>query len=183
MSTKLTTSTGHAVDTNACAEGQAAADTSPDTMLDTPTMVDSRLLRLYEACRAFQNRLIEALVARLEILGYTRITASHLTFLAQLECGENHAAELARRTGISRQAVHKQVKELAALDLLVERADPHRRNQRTIVFTDRGTRLIADCRAILAELDAHLPNDDGMAPADDVLAFLTRAEGRLASDG
>ena len=75
------------------------------------------------------------------------------------------------------------MEELAALGLLSERADPDRRNQRTIVFTDRGTRLIADCRAILADLDAHLPNDDGMAPADDVLAFLTRAEGRLTSDG
>jgi DNA-binding MarR family transcriptional regulator len=142
-------------------------------------MADSRLLRLYQACRAFQDRLIEVLVGRLEALGYTRITASHLTFLAQLECGENHAAELARRTGVSRQAVHKQVKELAALDLLSERVDPHRRNQRTVVFTDRGVRLIADCRAILAELDWHLPSGEGTPPADDVLAFLTRVEGRL----
>lgn len=189
MSIKLTTSAGHAGDTNACAEGQTMPETTPgtgreigpDTPTMAPTMVDSRLLRLYQACRAFQDRLIEVLVARLEVLGYTRITASHLTFLAQLECGENHAAELARRTGISRQAVHKQVKELAALDLLAERADPHRRNQRAIVFTDRGTRLVADCRAILAELDGHLPREDGMAPADDVLAFLTCAEGRFTS--
>ena len=50
------------------------------------------------------------------------------------------------------------MEELAALGLLSERADPDRRNQRTIVFTDRGTRLIADCRAILADLDAHLSN-------------------------
>jgi DNA-binding MarR family transcriptional regulator len=145
-------------------------------------MADSQLLRLYQACRAFQDRVIQVLVARLETLGYTRIGAAHLTFLAQLECGENHAAELARRTGISRQAVHKQVKELAALDLLSERTDPRRRNQRTIVFTDRGIRLIADCRAILADLDATLPGDEGMTP-ESAVAFLGLAAGGVGARG
>ena len=107
-----------------------------------------------------------------------------MTFLAELECGENHAAELARRTGISRQAVHKQVKELAALGLLAERPDARRRNQRTIVFTDAGVQLIADARAILAEMDAALPAESDGASAADVLAFLSAAQERLdRSDG
>lgn len=182
MSTELTTSADNALNTKPCADGDATPDTTSEARPGTPAdaMVDSRMLRLYRACRAFQDRLIEQLAARLETLGYTRVTASHLTFLAELECGENHAAELARRTGISRQAVHKQVKELAALGLLAERADPHRRNQRTIVFTDRGTQLIADCRAILAEMDADLPRDDGMTP-DNAVSFLGLAAGRFGA--
>ena len=147
-------------------------------------MADSRMLRLFQACRRLQEQLTETLVARLRARGYQGVTAGHLTFLAELECGENHAAELARRTGISRQAVHKQVKELAALGLLDERPDPQRRNQRTIVFTDRGIQLIADARAILAEMDAELPASADGATPDDVLAFLGAAHERLdRSDG
>ena len=145
-------------------------------------MADSRQLRLFQACRRFQHRLTEVLVARLQTRGYTRLTASHLTFLAQLECGENHAAEIARQTGISRQAVHKQVKELAALGLLDERPHPGRGNQRPIVFTERGIQLIADCRAILADLDAALPADAGDLTAEDAVAFLGGAASRLAPD-
>jgi DNA-binding MarR family transcriptional regulator len=147
-------------------------------------MADSRMLRLFQACRQLQEQLTETLVARLRARAYQGVTAGHLTFLAELECGENHAAELARRTGISRQAVHKQVKELAALGLLDERPDPRRRNQRTIVFTDRGIQLIADARAILAEMDAELPASADGATPDDVLAFLGAAHERLdRSDG
>ena len=152
--------------------------------MPAPSMADSRMLRLFQACRRLQEQLTETLVARLRARAYQGVTAGHLTFLAELECGENHAAELARRTGISRQAVHKQVKELAALGLLDERPDPRRRNQRTIVFTDRGIQLIADARAILAEMDATLPAETDGATPDDVLAFLGAAHERLdRSDG
>lgn len=152
--------------------------------MPAPSMADSRMLRLFQACRRLQEQLTETLVARLRARAYQGVTAGHLTFLAELECGENHAAELARRTGISRQAVHKQVKELAALGLLDERPDPRRRNQRTIVFTDRGIQLIADARAILAEMDAELPASADGATPDDVLAFLGAAHERLdRSDG
>jgi DNA-binding MarR family transcriptional regulator len=147
-------------------------------------MADSRMLQLFQACRRLQERLTETLVARLRDRGYPAVTGGHLTFLAELECGENHAAEIARRTGISRQAVHKQVKELAALGLLAERPDPRRRNRRTIVFTDRGIQLIADARAILAEMDAALPVETDGATPSDVLAFLNAAQERLdSSDG
>jgi DNA-binding MarR family transcriptional regulator len=140
------------------------------------------LLRLFQACRSFQERLTEVLVERLRARGHERITAAHLTFLAQLECGENHAAELARRTGVSRQAVHKQVKELAALGLLEERADATRRNQRIIAFTDRGIQLIADCRALLADLNSALPSDAGGMTADGALTFLMQAADALSPE-
>lgn len=172
MSTKLTTSP----DTTPCADRERAAAAPSETM------ADSRLLQLFQACRKLQERLTEVLVERLRARGYMRITASHLLFLAQLECGENHAAELARQTGISRQAVHKQVKELAALGLLEERQNPERRNQRTIVFTARGSQLIAECRAILAQLDGLLPSDAAGTTPDGVLAFLGQAARRLPAD-
>lgn len=145
-------------------------------------MADSRLLHLYQACRQLQERLTQALVARLRARGYTRVTPAHLMFLGQLECGETHAAELARQTGISRQAVHKQVKELAGLGLLAERDGQRRGHRRAIVFTDRGVQLMADCRAILAEMDAQLPAGPDALPPEDAVAFLSRAAERLGSD-
>ncbi|MEM7226735.1 MAG: MarR family winged helix-turn-helix transcriptional regulator [Pseudomonadota bacterium] len=119
-------------------------------------MVDSFTLRLYHASRAFQSRVGAALLARLKARGYGHLTSSQLTFLAELDCGPNHGAEIARRTGVSRQAVHKLAKDLEAQGILALAPDPIRKNQNVITFTAAGTALMAECRGLLAELDQAL---------------------------
>ncbi len=114
-------------------------------------MVDSYSLRLYHASRAFQARVADALIRRLEERGYTRLGSSQLGFLAELDCGPNHAAELARRTGVSRQAVHKLARDLAEQGILEFSVDEVRRNQNVITFTAAGTALMAECRKLLAD--------------------------------
>jgi len=137
-------------------------------------MVESRTLQLVNACRGFQQRVAAALAAALARRGYEGIGPAQLGFLAELDCGPNHAAELARRTGVSRQAVHKTVRELEALGVLAIADDPGLRNQKVILFTPAGERLIADCRSILAEMDARLADTLG-AEADAVGAAIDRA--------
>lgn len=120
---------------------------------NAPQMVDSLTLRLYHASRAFQSRVADALVTVLQARGHQGLGAGQLAFLAELDCGANHAAEMARRAGVSRQAVHKQVKELVARGLLEFSVDDTRRNQKVISFTTAGTALMAECRQLLAEMD------------------------------
>jgi DNA-binding MarR family transcriptional regulator len=142
-------------------------------------MIGSRTLRLVNACRGFQNRIAAALAAALEQRGYRGIGPAQLGFLAQLDCGPNHAAELARRTGVSRQAVHKTVRELEGLGVLSLVNDPGLRNQKVILFTPAGEQLIADCRKVLAEMDERLTAALG-TEAGEIAAALDRA---LAEDG
>ena len=60
-------------------------------------MVDSLTLTLFHATRAFQQRVGAALLSALNKHGDEEISATQLTFLAELDCGTNHASELARR--------------------------------------------------------------------------------------
>ena len=102
MSTKLTTKTRK----------------SPQAQFDLP---NSHSLSLTMAMDDFQKRMIDWLLARLIDQGFTDLSAGHLTFLGALDCGPNHAAELARGLGISRQAVHKKIKELRKFGVVTNR--------------------------------------------------------------
>ena len=92
--------------------------------------------------------------------------------MAELDCGPNHASELARRTGVSRQAVHKLAKDLAEQGILEFSVDEVRRNQNVISFTAVGTALMAECRKLLAEMDGALIDHLGAARVSELIDLL-----------
>lgn len=119
-------------------------------------LVDSYTLQLALTLKSTREALIERVAARLQRQGFEAANASTLAFLGALDCGENHAAELARRLGVSRQAVSKTASDLAKLNLLRIEPDPERGNQKVIRFSPQGQRLIAAAREVLADLDEAL---------------------------
>ncbi len=124
----------------------------------TIEMQDSLTLDLYHAARGFQERLTRHLAAALRDHG-TALSPAQLSFLAALLCGKNTASEVARKTGVSRQATQRQAAALADLGYLRLCPDPERRNQSLITFTDEGTRLMALCRSILAAWEDDLAQE------------------------
>jgi len=147
-----------------------------------PQMVDSLTLRLAlaigEAERALLGHLAQALAAR----GYRGASPSALGFLGQLDCGVNHGSEIARRLGVSRQMVAKTVRELTAAGFLEVAPDPEKGNRKVILFTDLGMRLIADTRAILADLDARVAGAFGAEGAGSAIAALEALRDDLAPE-
>lgn len=123
---------------------------SPLAQFDLP---NSHSLSLTMAMDDFQKRMIDWLLARLIDQGFTDLSAGYLTFLGALDCGPNHAAELARGLGISRQAVHKKIKELESLGWLQTVSDTELGNQRVILFTTEGERMMSCARQHFAKLD------------------------------
>lgn len=121
-------------------------------------MADSESLRLVFLLGAAQARVVGWVAARLADRGHRGVTPSALGFLGQLDCGQNHAAAVARRLGVSRQMVAKTVAEMTAKGWLELAPDPELRNRKVILFTAEGERLMADARAILAQLDGILSN-------------------------
>lgn len=87
--------------------------------------------------------------------GYT-LNPSEFAFLANLDCGETHASSVARRMGISRQAVYRTTRDLAARGLLELVNDPAKRNQKIIVMTPAGMEFVTAGRAALAQAEAEL---------------------------
>ncbi|MDD2701379.1 MAG: hypothetical protein PHH36_09090 [Sideroxydans sp.] len=88
--------------------------------------------------------------------GHTAFTVAHLMFLANLDCGTTHASLVAKRMGVSRQAVYRTTKELQALDVLTLENDLQKRNQKIIRMTPHGTKVVLDARDCLNTVEVTL---------------------------
>ena len=127
-------------------------------------MVPSLALDLFHAARSYEAALGARLTGALAAEGVT-ISDAQLGFLAALICGDNTASDIARRLGISRQAVARQVGDLEQAGWLTTTQDQVRRNQRIIRFTDHGERLMGACRRHLKAMDQELGPDAAKAIA------------------
>ncbi|MGB7320209.1 MAG: MarR family winged helix-turn-helix transcriptional regulator [Albidovulum sp.] len=145
--------------------------TSPTAGYD---LVDSHALALTQATESFRERMLVWLLSKLWNDGFEGLKASQLTFLGDLDCGVNFASELARTLRISRQAVHKTVRELEDVGWLVTRPDEALGNQRVIVFTEEGERMMSHARAHFLTLDTLLMQKFGeerLAELQGLLSF------------
>ena len=100
-----------------------------------------------------------------------KLSASEFGFLANLDCGETHASSVARRMGISRQAVYRTTRALQDQGLLKLLDDPERGNQKIVSMTDQGKAFVTAARECLAEAEAELARRIG----DDHVAALKAA--------
>lgn len=119
-------------------------------------LVDSHALALTQAVRGFQGRIVAWLLGELAAEGFTPLSVGQLSFLGALDCGPNHASEIARGLGLSRQAVHKTVRELEEAGWLETGPDERLGNQRIIRFTPEGEAMMASARRLFAMLDERL---------------------------
>jgi len=117
-------------------------------------MAESLSLKLAFASRRLHEILLRRVASQLVALGYEGATPAALDFLGALECGDNHASEIARMMGVSRQWVARNVAQFSRLGYLEQL--PGTGRGKRIVFTERGEALMSQARAGLAELDRHL---------------------------
>ena len=105
--------------------------------------------------------------------GFDGITPAHVNFIGSLDCGVTQSSEVARRLGVSRQAVHKMARELTSQGVIQLVPHPERGNQKVIRFTDNGAELISKMRRHLARMVADLEarlGDGGLAALERLLA-------------
>lgn len=93
------------------------------------------------------------MVRRLRAAGWTEITRPHSLVFTHLDGEGTRASELARRMGVSRQAMHQTVQELVALGLVELVPDPRNKHAKLVLPTRRGKRLVTDAREIFRELE------------------------------
>jgi len=139
--------------------------------VSAPAMVDSLSLRLVFALEGARERILQQVSLTLAGKGYD-VSPATLGFLGQLDCGPNWSAELARQMGVSRQMVHKTVRDLVAQGYLCLYDDPARGNQKIIRFTETGTQLMVEARRALRTLDDHLAAKLDHARLDQLLKAL-----------
>lgn len=103
----------------------------------------------------------DALLDRMRHLGHPGMTRSHSLIYSYLEAEGSRPSDLARRIGISRQAVHRTIGEMVELGLLDLVADPCDLRAKRVVPTALGREQIETARQVLDELEATLQRSIG----------------------
>jgi DNA-binding MarR family transcriptional regulator len=120
---------------------------------------------LFRTARLFN----ELAVARLNRRpGLEALRPAHMQLLPHLDLGGTRPAELARRVGLSRQAVGQLIDDLDALGVLTRVPDPADKRGKLVVFTSQGAAGLREGLAHLAALEAELRAGAG----DDVIDAL-----------
>ena len=121
--------------------------------------------------QAASQSILHGLMGRLRAFGYADITEPHLILFGNLDCGATHAAQIAQRMQVSRQAISKTLRELQSLGWVLLEDDPARRNQKLVVMTQQGMKLAVDARRALEEIETLLADQIG----DETMANLRNA--------
>ena len=81
---------------------------------------------------------------------------SHTALFPHIDLAGTRLTELARRTGVTKQAVAQLIDELEAWGVVDKRPDPADRRAKLVVFSRRGRRGLLDGLALLQQLEAEL---------------------------
>jgi len=109
------------------------------------------------------------------------ITEPHLVLFGNLDCGATHAARIAQRMRVSRQAISKSLRELQRLGFIRLEDDPERRNQKLVVMTERGTELALEARGELREIEAEIADHIGASAMEALRLALEKGWGAGSS--
>ncbi len=132
--------------------------------------------------------IMQSLLTSLAQRGYTYLTEAHISLIGNLDCGSTHASAVAKRMGVSRQAIYRTVRELQALDVLLLENDPVRGNQKNVVMTGKGIHLVDDARTALLDIEKKLAERIGTDTLEAMRKALEASWGEivdvaLADDG
>lgn len=128
---------------------------------------------LLHASRAVTGAVLVELHAR----GYDDVRPSHAAVVAQLDEDGTRMAELARRTGTTRQAVAASVRDLVAGGYVTTAADPADARASVVRLTARGADLCHAAAGVLRQGTTTW----GQALDDDGLTHLRTQLARLAA--
>lgn len=122
---------------------------------------------LMKCARLFNERAVAQ--ARAQGLG---LRASHTALFPHIDLEGTRLVDLARRVGISKQAVAQLVDELEAMDVLKRIPDPADGRAKLICFA-RAERSILDGLKVLRRVEEELEEELGRARVDRLRATLT----------
>jgi DNA-binding MarR family transcriptional regulator len=108
--------------------------------------------KLIQAYEWFDDALIDWMHAH----GSAELTRSSSMIFSYLDPEGSRPADLARRIGVSRQAVHKTLNEMVEIGLVELVADPDDQRAKLVILTPRGREWVELARSVLAGLEREL---------------------------
>lgn len=102
-----------------------------------------------------------AITKRLQSLGYS-VTSSHSAVLANIDIATGtRSSELARRAGVTKQAMGQAVDELEQRGFVVRRPDPADARAKLVQLSDSGRALMDAALEVIAELERSVTAEVG----------------------
>jgi len=137
---------------------------------------DRNRMTLYQLLDRAHQWFEAGLLESFEKKGVHSLGRAELKLIANLDCGTTYSSELARRLGVSRQAVAKLVGNLVQEGIVTLQADPDQRNTKQIVMTEKGKELIRHAVEGLDAKEKSLAEEIGIKSATNLRNALEAAK-------
>ena len=115
----------------------------------------------------------EKAVALVRRGGAPPLRPAHTRLLPHIDQEGTRLTELARRVGITKQAVGQLVDEMVEMGTLAVESDPHDGRARRVCFTSRGVEAIAHGLRVLGEIELEVSERVGKRRMKDLHTTLT----------
>jgi DNA-binding MarR family transcriptional regulator len=116
---------------------------------------------LFKAARLYNERAMARVQRRVP-----SARVAHTTLLPHIDLDGTRATEIARRAGVTKQAVGQLVDELVAIGMLRRDPDPQDRRAQLVRFTDEGIAQLLAGIDVLDEIELELGGDVGAMTLD-----------------
>lgn len=111
----------------------------------------------------------DGLQAYLQAKGWKGVTRPQSMVMGSVVTGVHKPAVIARNLGLSRQAVHKTVTQLVALEMVELRDDPDDLRAWIVVVAPKGQAMARDADAAVEKLSAELRRRIGARNVDNLI--------------
>lgn len=103
-----------------------------------------------------QDWLEASLQSGLKAAGWESVPVSQALLLSLAGAGERRPSEIARRLGVSRQAVHQTLAEMESSGWLKLEPDPYDKRAKCVALTESGERLLNDVARVFGNIETVL---------------------------
>jgi DNA-binding MarR family transcriptional regulator len=117
---------------------------------------------LNNAVRRFETRVFELLAEA----GHTEARLSHLNLTRNLDAGGTRMIDLARRAGVTKQAIAELIVQCEELGLVTRVSDPTDGRAKLVKFTERGLEWLAAFGTALKQAEHEMQQELGILRVD-----------------
>jgi DNA-binding MarR family transcriptional regulator len=114
----------------------------------------------------------ESLQARLHERGWPDVSRSQSMVMINIVTGVTRPSDIARRLGVSRQAIHMTIAQMASKGIVTFADDPEDARHKRVVLTPFGEQMRADAQAAMAGLAEAVAARIGQARFDTLIETL-----------
>ncbi|OHV89481.1 MarR family winged helix-turn-helix transcriptional regulator [Mesorhizobium sp. ORS 3428] len=122
-------------------------------------------------------------VARMQARGFQGMQPSYPRLLGNLDTEGTRISGLARRMGITRQAVAQLVREIEAAGFVERRPDPEDGRGVIVAFTPKGREGLATAVEVMAEIEAEYAEAIGQSGLEELKGYLKTILDRFDRQG